>query len=70
MKTIYEGLIRLCQNMEEDGLHDRVVDLDEVKKMTRDEEEDNERPLYRAKPSAVPGTWTDADGELIKTSKD
>lgn len=72
MNTIHERLVKLSQKMENKGFSDRVLDLEELKRLTRDkeDEEENERPLYRAKPSTVPGTWTDTEGDLIKTSRD
>lgn len=69
----YKRLIQLAQKLEEEGLDDSALDIEKLKKLTRDDEEkeeENQRPLYDAHTTGIPGTWAEPDGELIKTSKD
>jgi len=73
MNSIFNRVSQLTESLKSEGLEEFVPDLEKVKALTReneDEDEEDERPLYRANPTTIPGTWTEPDGDLIKTSKD
>lgn len=73
MNPIEERIKKLQESMRGKGLDEQSEELEEVKQLTRDdveEYEEGQRPLYNAQPTGVPGTWSEPDGDLIKTSKD
>lgn len=73
MNPILERIDKLQKSMREEGLDEQSEDLETVKNLTRedvDEDEEGQRPLYNAHPTGVPGTWSEPDGDMIKTSKD
>lgn len=72
MNPILERIDKLQNSMREEGLDQQSEELETVKDLTREneEEKENQRPLYEAHPTGVPGTWSESDGDLIKTSRD
>lgn len=73
MNPLLERIDNLQKSMQEEGLDEQSGDLENLKQLTREDVEDEregQRPLYEAHPTGVPGTWSEPDGDMIKTSKD
>ena len=68
MNEINKQIRKVIQAMENNGLKEQTKELKEIEDITQEDEE--ERPLYKATPTGIPGTWVEEDGDLIKTSKD
>lgn len=70
MHITKQRLIKLSTQLKNDGLKDEAETIESLESLEQIDESENQRPLYEAKPTNIPGTWTDPSGDLIKTSQD
>lgn len=74
MNSILTRLQKVSDTMKDAGLTTYANELEELKQLTRGEEDDDneegDRSLYEAEPTGIPGTWSEPDGDIVKTSRD